>query len=41
MDSRQRDQRTGEQQEFHCQGKRILLEMKDNLGEVFKDPKHL
>jgi len=35
------NERIGEQQDFHCQGKRILLEMKDNVGNVFKHPKDL
>lgn len=33
--------RFGEQQDLNCQGKRILLELKDSLGEVSEDPKDL
>lgn len=33
-DSSHLNERLGEQQDFYCQSKRILLEMKDNVGKL-------
>lgn len=33
-DSSHLNERLGEQQVFYCQSKRILLEMKDNVGKL-------